>query len=135
MFYLFKVREFFAGQRSRVRKVVRLSREKSVRSDVCKELQDGVLIPSDPMIPIDQAPLNSIGPSSAEEVPSCSTQAEALPGLDDSERYFLENIFTLMRKEETFSGQVELMEWILQMQNSSVLNWYSFYHCHEHGIM
>ncbi|RVX20545.1 Homeobox protein LUMINIDEPENDENS [Vitis vinifera] len=119
-----QVREFFAGQRSRVRKVVRLSREKSVRSDVCKELQDGVLIPSDPMIPIDQAPLNSIGPSSAEEVPSCSTQAEALPGLDDSERYFLENIFTLMRKEETFSGQVELMEWILQMQNSSVLNWF-----------
>lgn len=119
-----QVREFFAGQRSRVRKVVRLSREKSVRSNACNELQDGVLIPSDPMIPIEQAPLNSIGPSSAEEVPSCSTQAEALPGLDDSERYFLENIFTLMRKEETFSGQVELMEWILQMQNSSVLNWF-----------
>ena len=125
VFYLFKVREFFAGQRSRVRKLVRLSREKSVRSNASEELQDGVRVLSDPTIPIDQAPLNSIGPSSAEEVPSCSLQAEGLPGLDDSERYFVENIFTLMRNEETFSGQVGLMEWILRIQNPSVLNWYS----------
>lgn len=123
MLFLFKVREFFASQRSRVRKIVRLSREKSVRTNASKELQDGVLLPSDPTIPIDQAPLNTIGPSTAEEVPSCSTQGEALSGLDDGERHFLENIFTLMRKEETFSGQVELMEWILQIRNSSVLNW------------
>lgn len=124
VFYLIKVREFFAGQRSRVRKLVRLSREKSVRSNASTELQDGVVVHSDPTIPIDQAPLNSIGPNSAEEVPSCSSQAENLPGLDDSERYFVENIFTLMRKEETFSGQVELMEWILRIQNPSVFNWY-----------
>ena len=29
-----------------------------------------------------------------------------------------------MRKEETFSRRVEMMERILQMQNSSVLNWF-----------
>ncbi|XP_058107445.1 uncharacterized protein LOC131251019 [Magnolia sinica] len=29
-----------------------------------------------------------------------------------------------MRKEETFSGQVKLMEWVLQIHNSVVLHWF-----------
>ncbi|KAK7835695.1 homeobox protein luminidependens [Quercus suber] len=98
--------------------------EKAMRSSACKELHDGALISSDPMMPIDPVPLNSVGPASVEEAPSCSTQDEALPGLDDEDKHFVENIFNFMRKEETFSGQVKLMEWILQIQNSSVLCWY-----------
>ncbi|KAK9281434.1 hypothetical protein L1049_004336 [Liquidambar formosana] len=119
-----QVRDFFTSQRSRVRKLVRLSREKSIRSKACKEPHDGVPSSSDPLIPIDPVPLNTVGPASVEEAPSCLTQNEALPGIDDSDKQFVENIFSLMRKEETFSGQVKLMEWILRIQNSSVLYWF-----------
>ncbi|KAG2697376.1 hypothetical protein I3760_07G102300 [Carya illinoinensis] len=119
-----QVRDFFNSQRSRVRKLVRLSREKAMRSGACKEPHDGALISSDPTIPIDLVPLDSVGPARVEEAPSCSTQDDALPGLDDEDKHFVENIFILMRKEETFSGQVKLMEWILQIQNSSVLCWF-----------
>ncbi|KAJ4727626.1 putative Homeobox protein LUMINIDEPENDENS [Melia azedarach] len=136
-----QVKDFFASQRSRVRKLVRLSREKAIKSNACKEPQnDGVpissdsMIPIDPMplssagptsvIPIDHLPLNSIGPLSVEEAPSCSGRDDSLVGIDDLDKHFVENIFSLMRKEETFSGQVKLMEWILQIENSSVLFWF-----------
>ncbi|KAK6937421.1 hypothetical protein RJ641_030929 [Dillenia turbinata] len=120
-----QVRDFFSTQRSRVRKFVRISREKVTRSGACKELEDGPTAAcSDPMVPIDQVPLNSVAPSVVEEVPCCSTQDAALPGLNDIDNNFLENIFSLMRKEETFSGQVKLMEWILKIENSSLLYWF-----------
>ncbi|KAL2900429.1 Homeobox protein LUMINIDEPENDENS [Bienertia sinuspersici] len=117
-----QVREYFAGQRSRVRKMVRLSREKVVRASVNKELQDGVSADSDLMLPIDLTPLSSI--SNLEEAPSCSNQDEVLPGLGESEKHFVENIFSSMCKEETFFGQVKLMEWILQIENPSILCWF-----------
>lgn len=88
------------------------------------ELQDGVPTSSDPLLPIHPVPLNTIDPASVEETPSCSTKDDVLPGIDDLDKQFVENIFSLMRKEETFSGQVKLMEWILQIQNSAVLCWY-----------
>jgi len=69
-------------------------------------------------------PLNAVGPSRVDEVPSCSTQDDVLPGLDELDKHFAEKIFDLLRKEETFSGQVKLMEWILQIQTPAVLNWY-----------
>lgn len=119
-----QVREFFNSQRSRVRKQVRLSREKAMRSTGFKEPHEGVIISSDPMIPIDPVPLNSIAPASVEEAVSSLTQDEALPDLEDKEKQFVEHIFLLMRKEEAFSGQVKLMEWILQIKNSSVLCWF-----------
>uniref|UniRef100_A0A5B6Z3L9 Putative Homeodomain-like superfamily protein n=1 Tax=Davidia involucrata TaxID=16924 RepID=A0A5B6Z3L9_DAVIN len=120
-----QVRDFFTSQRTRVRKYVRLSREKALRSNACNDkVQDGAPTSSDSMLPINPVPLNSVGPTSIEEGPSCSTQDEILPGIDDSDKHFLENIFSLMRNEETFCGQVKLMDWILQIQNSSVLNWF-----------
>ncbi|XWS76517.1 hypothetical protein CRYUN_Cryun01aG0183200 [Craigia yunnanensis] len=120
-----QVRDFFASQRTRVRKQVRLSREKALRSNACKETEEG-LVPtgSDAMIPVEPVPLNSVGPVNAEEAPSCSTQDDALTGIDELDKHFVENIFSKMRKEETFSGQVKLMEWILQIQNPSVLYWF-----------
>lgn len=69
-------------------------------------------------------PLNTVGPSNVEDAPSCSTQDDTPPGLDDVDKHFVENIFNLMRKEETFSGQVKVLELILRIQNSSVLCWY-----------
>ncbi|KAJ7972921.1 Homeobox protein LUMINIDEPENDENS [Quillaja saponaria] len=118
-----QVREFFTSQRSRVRRLVRLSSEKAIRSNACKEPNDGIPASSDPMIPINPVPLNSVVPS-IEEPPSCSMQDEALSNLDDLDKQFVDNVFSLMRKEESFSGQEEIMEWILQIQNSSVLCWF-----------
>ncbi|EEF41619.1 Homeobox protein LUMINIDEPENDENS, putative [Ricinus communis] len=123
-----QVRDFFNSQRSRVRKLVRLSREKVARANSYDERQDGVPTSSDPMVPIDMAPLNSVYPDLVNFVGSnpapLSSVDDILPGLHDQDRHFVENIFNLLRKEETFSGQVKLMEWILQIQNPSVLNWF-----------
>ncbi|XP_010269459.1 PREDICTED: homeobox protein LUMINIDEPENDENS-like isoform X2 [Nelumbo nucifera] len=119
-----QVREFFAGQRSRVRKLVQLSKEKVVRSNAGMASHDGCSTNSNHVMPISPVPLNSVDPKTVEEAPSCSSQDETIPDIDNSDKNFLENIFNLMRKEETFSGQVKLMEWILQIQNSSVLYWF-----------
>ncbi|CAO1942942.1 unnamed protein product [Urochloa humidicola] len=51
-------------------------------------------------------------------------QEEVHPGVESEDKKFLESIFALMRKEETFSGQVKLMEWILQINNVTVLSWF-----------
>ncbi|KAI4349628.1 hypothetical protein L6164_010193 [Bauhinia variegata] len=117
-----QVREFFTSQRSRVRRLLRFSRERASRSNSYEESHDGFLTNSDPMRPINPTPLKSVGPASVEEV--SSTQENALPDLDDLDKYFVDNIFSLMRKEETFSGQERLMEWILKIQNSTVLCWF-----------
>ncbi|XP_050367171.1 homeobox protein LUMINIDEPENDENS [Argentina anserina] len=177
-----QVREFFNSQRSRVRRIVQLSREKALRSSEHK-LLEGVPTSSDPLMPINHLPLNTIGspinplplntagspinplplinidspsnplplntvgcpsnplplntvglpsnplplntigPTNVEEAPSCSTQ-DTFSGLDDVDKHFVENIFNLMRIEETFSGQVKLLELILRIQNSSVLCWF-----------
>eukprot|EP00258_Populus_trichocarpa_P024685 XP_024440704.1 homeobox protein LUMINIDEPENDENS [Populus trichocarpa] len=221
-----QVRDFFASQRTRVRKLIRLSMEKAIRVNAHKEPQNGVLTTSDALMPIDLVPLNSVdpnqvplnyvcsnpamlnsvspnpihlnsagsisaplnsvssisaplnsvspnpfhlesvssnpvplisvspnpvplnhaslypvpldsvarnpvplnsaGPSRVDEAPSCSTQDDMLPGLDELDKHFVENIFGLLRKEETFTGQVKLMEWILQIHTLSVLNWFLF---------
>ncbi|OVA04318.1 Homeobox domain [Macleaya cordata] len=119
------VREFFASQRSRVRKHVRLAREKAIKSDKCNTSQDGWSTSSDPATAIiDQAPLNTLDPKVVEEAPSSTSQEETIPGIDAPDKNFVDNIFNLMRREETFSGQVKLMEWILRIQNSSVLFWF-----------
>ncbi|KAI4301367.1 hypothetical protein L6164_034654 [Bauhinia variegata] len=117
-----QVREFFTIQRSRVRRLVRSSKERATRSNSCEEPRDEFPTSSDPMRPINPTPLNSVGPASVEEV--SSTQENALPDLDDLDKHFIDNIFSQMRKEETFSGQEKLMEWILKIQNSSVLCWF-----------
>jgi len=49
-------------------------------------------------------------------------QEEVHPGVESEDKKFLESIFALMQKEETFSGQVKLMEWILQINNVTVLS-------------
>ncbi|XP_076950363.1 homeobox protein LUMINIDEPENDENS-like [Bidens hawaiensis] len=117
-----QVRDFFNAQRSKVRRFIRLSREKAAQSAESVQEQDVTMSSSvDP--PNYPVPLMSVGPSSIE-APSCSTQDEVLPDTDDSEKYFIAHIFDLLRKEETFSGQVKLMEWILQIQNASVLYWF-----------
>ncbi|XP_058084253.1 homeobox protein LUMINIDEPENDENS-like [Magnolia sinica] len=127
-----QVRDFFAGQRSRVRRLVRLSREKTIRFSACeaspegsKASPNGIISNSDNVMPVSNpVPVNSVDPKTAEEGPSSSSQEENIPGIEDSDKTFLENIFNLMRKEETFSGQVKLMEWVLQIHNSAVLHWF-----------
>ncbi|KAJ0758445.1 putative transcription factor homeobox-WOX family [Helianthus annuus] len=119
-----QVRDFFNAQRARVRRFIRLSREKAVQSAESVQQHDESMSSNvDP--PNNPVPLNAVGPSSIE-APSCSAQDEVLPDTDESEKYFIAHIFDLLRKEETFSGQVKLMEWILQIQNASVLYWYYY---------
>uniref|UniRef100_A0A7N0ZQS3 Homeobox domain-containing protein n=3 Tax=Kalanchoe fedtschenkoi TaxID=63787 RepID=A0A7N0ZQS3_KALFE len=67
--------------------------------------------------------LNSAGISDAGMQPKY-IPVEVIPGLDGSEKNFIENIFNLMSTEETFSGKVKLMEGILKVENPSVLNWF-----------
>lgn len=126
-----QVRDFFTSQRSRVRKFVFLAREKAVKSNASKEQQGVAPVSSEIVAPIAPVPLSSVGPVSTGEEPSCSTHNEALSSIDDSDKHFIDSIFNLMRKEETFSGQVKLMEWILKIQNSSVLCWF----LSEGGVM
>lgn len=118
------MRDYFSSQRSRVRKLVQLSRERALRSNSCVESHDGQINP-EPLRSISPAPLNCDGTIRVEEA-SCSTQEGALSDLDDLDKQFVENIFGLMQKEETFSGQEKLLEWILTIQNISVLLWYVF---------
>ncbi|XP_071701551.1 homeobox protein LUMINIDEPENDENS isoform X2 [Rutidosis leptorrhynchoides] len=116
-----QVKEYFNSQRSKVRRFMRLSREKAIQSAEGVQQQDGSLS-SNVETPAQPVPLNSMGPPIVE-APS-TVQAEVLPDTNDSDKFFMSNIFSMLRKEETFSGQVKLMEWILQIQNDSVLYWF-----------
>ncbi|KAK8928880.1 Homeobox protein LUMINIDEPENDENS [Platanthera zijinensis] len=138
-----QVRDFFAGQRSKVRKLVLLAREKAARLDVLQAANDRLanpdatsLLGNDAVLKIDestQVPANeeSVAVCSVDAKPiqmafsSSSSHEEIVPGVDEDDKKFLGNIFNLMRKEGTFSGQVKLMEWILQINNSAVLIWFS----------
>ncbi|KAL5712963.1 hypothetical protein ACHQM5_015083 [Ranunculus cassubicifolius] len=156
-----QVREFFASQRARVRKHVRLSKEKATKVEAARLTHEGCSMSSDyaihdinpilssPVDPIpiksdaqnvlqgecstnsedmmdiiNPTPLNTVDPKVAGDAPCSTLKEETVPGADDYEKKFIENIFNLMRKEESFSGQVKLMEWILKIQNSSVLYWF-----------
>ncbi|XP_022868471.1 uncharacterized protein LOC111388041 isoform X5 [Olea europaea var. sylvestris] len=48
---------------------------------------------------------------------------EVQPDLEELDKHFIDEKIALMKKEETFSGQVKLMESILQIENPSVLSW------------
>ncbi|KAK8636005.1 hypothetical protein V6N13_004715 [Hibiscus sabdariffa] len=119
-----QVRDFFNSQRTRVRKQVRLSREKALRSNACKVTEGVLPTGSEAIVPVEPVPLNSVGPVNSKEAPSCSTWDDSLIGIDELDKHFVGNVFSKMQKEETFSGQVKLLEWILQIQNSSVLYWF-----------
>ncbi|XP_060178876.1 homeobox protein LUMINIDEPENDENS [Lycium barbarum] len=119
-----QVRDFFTAQRTRVRKFLRLSREKASISNAPIEGPCAIPLSSDPSSQTEPVPLDSVAPTCTEDGPSCSTQDEVLTGIEETDKRFVDNIFTLMRKEETFSGQIKLMDWILEVQNPSVLFWF-----------
>ncbi|KAG6474824.1 hypothetical protein ZIOFF_064039 [Zingiber officinale] len=153
-----QVREFFAGQRSRVRKLVRLSCDQSAKleaSKVSKEECSSSLDHSSSVSEVQlentavgttigelkQAPENTcilatlktdqqvtVNPNEPVKVeaghPSVLPE-ETAPGVDSDDKEFLDKIFNMMKKEQTFSGQVKLMEWILRINNTAILNWFS----------
>ncbi|XP_073140171.1 homeobox protein LUMINIDEPENDENS [Henckelia pumila] len=119
-----QVREFFTGQRSRVRNFLRSSGEKADRSRTCDESHDGTPSTSYPNVSAEPVPIDSVAPDS-HEGSSQLMQPEVVPlGKDKSDTHFMDNIFRLMRSEESFSGQVKLLEWILQIEKISVLQWF-----------
>ncbi|CAA0832042.1 Homeobox protein LUMINIDEPENDENS [Striga hermonthica] len=119
-----QVRDFFNGQRSRVRKFAKLSKEKVIRSSASDGTHADIVSTLDPNMPVEPVPLNTMVPAIVNEVPSCSKSNEALCDMEESDRQFIENIFISMRKEESFSGQLKLLKWILRVENPSVLNWF-----------
>nr|CAJ53839.1 luminidependens [Arabidopsis thaliana] len=125
-----QVREFFVTQKTRVRKQVRLSREKVVMSNTHALQDDGVPENNNASNHVEPVPLNSIHPEACSiswgegETVALIPPEDIPPDISDSDKYFVENIFSLLRKEETFSGQVKLMEWIMQIQDASVLIWF-----------
>ncbi|KAE8779729.1 homeobox protein LUMINIDEPENDENS [Hordeum vulgare] len=179
-----QVREFFASQRTRVRKAVRLSREKALKleaskttlkleaskttNNVCSlntepppldiETHAQVVEPLSTLEPLEMfqsssqlvevpqsslqqpevqqctatpipiTPTGTIQPTDAKINPDSvqkeTKQEEVAPGVESEDKKFLDSIFALMRKEETFSGQVKLMEWILQINNATILGWF-----------
>nr|XP_051227999.1 homeobox protein LUMINIDEPENDENS isoform X3 [Lolium perenne] len=184
-----QVREFFASQRTRVRKAVRLSREKALELEASKmpnsvcsmsteqtplhiETHAQVVEPLNTLGPIEmlqsssqqadtlqnslqpaEAPQNSLQQAEAQQNTATPTptptpvtpmetaeltdakinpgsvqketkQEEVAPGVESEDKKFLDSIFALMRKEETFSGQVKLMQWILQINNAMILSWF-----------
>ncbi|XP_009383536.2 homeobox protein LUMINIDEPENDENS isoform X1 [Musa acuminata AAA Group] len=154
-----QVREYFAGQRSRVRKLVRLSCEKVTRLEESKTSKEDHLVSLDQSLPVSEVPSGNAAASDAfvtvelKQVPDNTgifgtvktyqqetltsidlvkeegrpslLQEETIPGVNSDDKEFLSNIFNLMRKEQTFSSQVKLMEWVLCVENSAVLNWFS----------
>ncbi|KAI5054521.1 hypothetical protein GOP47_0030582 [Adiantum capillus-veneris] len=97
-----QVREFFAGQRSRVRKVVLSSHIEQGSDPLCPRTQS---------IQLEQPPL--VGSHSGENVPlSCSQQ---VPG---NEVEKAEHLINVMHKESTFTGQSQLAQVIMQAHDS-----------------
>ncbi|ONK54929.1 uncharacterized protein A4U43_UnF9620 [Asparagus officinalis] len=84
----------------------------------------GSLLDVTPIQDAQPAPVKT-DPKPVEGGPSCSSLEEATPGVDSDDKMFVEDIFNLMRKEQTFSGHVKLMEWVLKIDNPSVLSWFS----------
>ncbi|KAI4303354.1 hypothetical protein MLD38_038997 [Melastoma candidum] len=119
-----QVRDFFASHRTQVRKFSRLSRERISRSAAVENPSDDVPTTSQSRVSSDPVPLNSIAPTDTGVESNFTAQENMFPGLDESEKKFVDNIFKLMSKEETFSGQLRLMDWIRQIQNPSVLSWF-----------
>lgn len=107
-----------------MRKFVKSSKEKDNKSFIRDAMHDEIASMSDPNVPPEPVPLDTIIPTSIDEGPSCSKRPELLSVMEDSESHFVENIFSLMRKEESFSGQAKLLQWILRMKNPAVLHWY-----------
>lgn len=135
LFFRCQVRDFVVTQKIKVRKQVRLSKEKVMMSSTHAIQGDGVPEQNNAVPHADPVPLNSMDPEPSsiswgepENValmPKEEVQQEDIPpDISDSDKYFVDNIFSMLRKEETFSGQVKLMEWIMQIQDSSVLIWY-----------
>ncbi|KAI3460827.1 hypothetical protein Pfo_017490 [Paulownia fortunei] len=67
-----QVWDFFTGQRSRVRKFVRLSKEKAGRSAGSDAVHDAMTLSLDPNMPAEPVPLDTMALANIEEGPSCS---------------------------------------------------------------
>ena len=92
-----------------------MSREKAIKSIESYETSNDC-----PLLP-DSDPKTINGLHSEH---GSSMEEETIPDLDTNDKNFLDQIFGLMQKENTFSGQMKLIEWILQIHTSAVLQWY-----------
>ena len=122
-FYIFQVREFFAGQRARVRKVLQLSHG--------ERTSDPSSLSLDVELTIDGA--HESGDTKVLSIPKVDAQdsyiwlsnalQQKIDGKELSSAEKAEKLINVMRKEKTFMGQSQLAEIILQAHRA-VLRWY-----------
>ena len=120
LFATFQVREFFAGQRARVRKIVQLS--------LGERSSDPSL---DTSLTIDGS--QETGDMKVSSVPKVDAQdayvwlsdvlQQKIEGKELSSAEKAEKLINAMRKEKTFLGQTQLAEIVLQAHRA-VLRWY-----------
>lgn len=118
-----QVREFFSGQRSRVRRFVRQSMDKENNMQMSNTFED-----SDQNSTKQSSCLTDMLHSESEVGNRAAVKdSYKLPNddiLGERESFdsnFIKRFFLLMRKESTFSGQVQLLERILQIHDQTVL--------------
>lgn len=118
-----QVREFFSGQRSRVRRFVRQSMDKENNmqmsitfedSDQNSTKQSSCLTD---MLHSESEVGNKVAAKDSYKLPNDDILGER----ESFDSNFIKSFFFLMRKESTFSGQVQLLERILQIHDQAVL--------------
>ncbi|GLJ46143.1 hypothetical protein SUGI_0972100 [Cryptomeria japonica] len=121
-----QVREFFSGQRSRVRRLVRQAHDKTNNIQSGNTPDDGVpsaIKQSGCLTTLLHYP-NAIGIRTAGKDSCRLPDDKSFEDRESFDTNFIRGFFFLMRKEGTFSGQVQLLERILQIHDSTVLCWF-----------
>jgi len=120
-----QVREFFSGQRSRVRRFVRQSMDKENNMQMSNTFEDSDQNSTKQssclteMLHSESEVGNRVAVKDLYKLPNDDILGER----ESFDSNFIKRFFSLMRKESTFSGQVQLLERILQIHDQTVLCW------------
>lgn len=121
-----QVREFFSGQRSRVRRFVRQSMDKENNMQMSNTFEDSDQNSTKQssclteMLHSESEVGNRVAVKDLYKLPNDDILGER----ESFDSNFIKRFFSLMRKESTFSGQVQLLERILQIHDQTVLCWF-----------
>jgi hypothetical protein len=120
LFGIFQVREFFAGQRARVRKIVQLSHGERITDP---SLDTGLTIDGSQEDGDTKLPSSPKTDAQDSYVWLSDVLQQKVDGKELSSAEKAEKLINAMRKEKTFLGQTQLAEIVLQTHRA-VLRWY-----------
>lgn len=95
-------KQLFKSQIQQLKYLVKTHRELTGVNPLSQEMVAGPLL------------IKTVAPADIDKVQ---------PDLEELDKHFIDEKIALMKKEKSFSGQVKLMESILQIENPSVLSW------------